>query len=84
MITKVSLVTVRHRTMLLQYYGLYSLFCTLHPHDICFITGIRYLSIFLTFCTHAPTPLPSGNHQHVLGIYESISVMLCLFTCFVL
>jgi len=69
MITKIRIVTIHHHTMLLQYHGLFSLVCALHTHDICFRTGIQYSSVFLTLYTHAPTPLPSDNYQHVLGTW---------------
>ena len=33
-----------------------------------------------TFSPNPPNPLPAGNHQNVLCIYESVSVLLvCLF-----
>ena len=38
---------------------------------IYFVAGIFYLLISLTYLTHPPTPLPSGNHLFVLCIYDS-------------
>ena len=54
-----------------------------HPWLIYFATVSLYLLISLTYFFPALTPLPSGNHLFVLGIYTSVSVLLCLFICFV-
>ena len=42
-----------------------------------------YVLISLTYLTQPPTPLPYVNHQFFLCIYESGSVLLCLFIYFV-
>ena len=55
-----SLVTICHHAELLQYYLLYSLCCTLHPHEL-LITGILYLLLpFIYFAWAPPSqPFPS-------------------------
>ena len=64
---------------------LYSLCCTSHPHDYSVQTKL-YLIWFctnqrctFTFFAHLLTPLPSSNHQNVLCVYDSVSVLLILF-----
>ena len=47
-----------------------------------FVTGSLYLLISLTHFFHSPTSFLSGNHLFVLCIYDSVSVLLCLFICF--
>ena len=42
-----------------------------------YFIGILYFLISLTYFTYPPTRLPSGSHQFVL--YQSVSVLLCLF-----
>ena len=64
---------------LLQYCWLYSLCCTLHLHDI-FFTGNLYILILFPFLS--PHPLPFGNHQSILCIYEFVSVLSAGFLCF--
>ena len=39
--------------------------------------------LFQLFCLPAPALLLSGNHQFVLCIYESVSILFCLSFCFV-
>ena len=76
MITTISLVITCHRTELLQYYWLYCLCCTLHPCALTyFIAGSLYLLIPLTYFTCPLNSFPSGNHQFVLFIKESASVL---------
>ena len=48
------------------------------PWFIYLITGSMYLLNPLTYFTHLPIHLPSGNHKFVLCIYKSIFV--CFFT----
>ena len=43
---------------------------------------LLYLLISLTYLTWSSTHLSSGNHQFVLFIYESVSVLFCLFLFF--
>ena len=40
------------------------------------------LYLLIPFTDPYPQPVPSGNHQFVLCIHESVSVLLCYFTCF--
>ena len=49
-------------------------------HDYSVSTNVYFLipAPFL----HRPTPLPSGNHQNILRIYDSVSVMLAHLFCF--
>ena len=68
------LVTICHHTKLLQYYWLYSPYCTFHPHDS-FVTGILYLLISLT-CLFPP-------HHLVTTCLFSISMSLFCFVMFV-
>ena len=46
-------------------------------------TGSLYLLISLTYFFPPQTPIPSGNHLFVLCIYNSASILLYLFICFV-
>ena len=48
-----------------------------------FATESSYLLIFITYFSTLPTPIPTGNHLFVLCIYDTVSVLLCLFTCFI-
>ena len=52
------------------------------PWLVCFITGSRYFLISFTYRTQSSTPLPSGNHQFVLRIYDSVSVLSAPFFFF--
>ena len=58
---------------------LYSLYCTLHPHDYSVTTNL-YFPITSPFLPNHLTHLPSGTHQIILCIYDSV-LLLCLF-CF--
>ena len=78
--TTISLITTCHRTYLLQYYPLYCLCCTLHPHDLCY-NWMFILPNTLPVIPH-PTPSLSSNHQFVLQIYEIVSVSFCLLIVF--
>ena len=84
MITTISLVIIYHHTKILHYYWLYS------PH-------LHFILVIHLFCNwkfgpfnfrhlfhSSPYLLPSGNHQNllVLCIYDSVSVLLGLFLCF--
>ena len=60
---------------LLQYYSLYSLCCSLNPHSYSVSTSL-YFSIPSPFLLSPPTVLPSGNHQSILSIYESSTVIV--------
>ena len=60
----------------------YSLHCTIHPCDLFY--SWKFVPLNPLHLFHPSLhPLPSGNHQFLLCIYESISVLLCLFICFV-
>ena len=48
-----------------------------------FATESLYLLIFITYFSTLPTPIPTGNHLFVLCIYDTVSVFLCFFTCFI-
>ena len=64
---------------------LLTIFFTLYISCLWFIyfaAGNLYLLISLTYFL-PPTPLPSSNHLFILGIYNSVSVLLCLFSCFI-
>lgn len=76
---QLSVIICQHAT-LLQCYSLYSLRCTFYLCDLPIITGSLYLLIPLTYVSHPPPPIPSGDYQFVLSIYGSASV---LFLCFV-
>ena len=84
MITILSLVTICHHTKVLHCYWLSSPCCLYISFLwlIYFVTGSLYLLVSLTYFTHLPTPLPTGNHLFVLCIYDFVSVLLCLFFCF--
>ena len=49
------------------------------PWLVCFITESLYFLISFTYCTQSSTPLPSGNHQFILGIYDSVSIFFSFF-----
>ena len=53
----ISLVTICHHRKLLQYYWLYSPYCTFHLPDIYFLPGSFYLliSLSLAYFIHFPT-----------------------------
>ena len=59
---------------------LYFLCCTLHAHDYSVTINLYFLT---PSPFHSPpTSLPSGKHQHVLSIDDSVSdLLVCLF-CF--
>ena len=60
---------------------LYSLYCTLHPHDYSVTTDFYFL-IPSCFLSSPLITFPSGNHQNILCIYDSVFVwLICLF-CF--
>ena len=73
-----DLVTVCHPTKTLHSYGLCSPHCTFHACD----------SFFTSSCP-SPVPLflshftPSGDCLFVLCIYDSDSLFLCFFICFI-
>ena len=52
------------------------------PWLVCFITDSLYFLIPFTYFTQSSTPFPSGNHQFVLDIYDSASVLSDPFFCF--
>ena len=67
---------------LLQYYWLYSLCCTLYPHDCSVIYQFVLLNPF-TFSTYSSSkPFPSGNHQNALWVCFW-SACSCVLLCFV-
>ena len=53
-----------------------------HMWLIYFIIGSLYLLICFACLAYPSTPIPSSNHQFDLCIYEPVSVLLCLFICF--
>ena len=53
--------------------------CTLHPWDIYFAAGSLYLLITFTYFVRSLNLLPSGNHQFVFCIYESVCFVLFCF-----
>ena len=57
---------------------LYSLCCTLHPHDYSLTTNLYFL-IPSPFSPILPTPFPCGNHQNILCLCDSVSVLFTLF-----
>ena len=64
----------------------YKFVATLFPILYCASPWLfcNYLFVHLNPLTSSPIPphtLPSGNHQNVLGIYDSVSVLVCL-VCF--
>ena len=68
--------TICQHRKLLKYYSLYSVCCTLHPHDLLFYNW-TFVSFNLLYLFHSS--LSSGNHQFFLCFYECVSVSLCLF-----
>ena len=46
------------------------------------MAGRLYVLIPFTYFTLRPNPLPSGNHQFVLCVCDSVSVLFCLFISF--
>ena len=79
----VNLVTMspyKYITLLLTIFPILSIS---FPWFIYFVTGNLYLLISLTYFTHPPPLLPSGNHLFVLCIYDSVlfcyvcSLILC-------
>ena len=83
MIPRVSLVTICHCTKLLLYYWLYSLLYIsyLMTHLFCNWKLVPLINLpHLSHSSHIP--LPSGNYLFGLCIYESVSVFICLFTCY--
>ena len=61
MVTLVNLVTTCHHTKLLQYYWLYSLWCTPYFHDLFVYNWKFILLIPFTYFTPSPTPYPVVN-----------------------
>ena len=53
----------------------------LHPHDYFVTTNLCFL-IPSTSSPIFPNRLPSGNHQSLLCIYDSVSVLLVCLFCF--
>ena len=78
MIIPINLAPIWHHTQLLDYYWLYSLYCTLHPHDYSMATNLN----FLIPSPILPIPLkllPSGNHQNILCFCSACSFILFFF-----
>ena len=70
-----------HRSYIQVLWLLSSLCCTLHHCD--YSATYLYFLTLLPFSQIPPTTLPSGNHQNVLCVYDSVSVLLvCLFCLF--
>ena len=84
MIISINLVPIWHHTKLLKYYWLYSLCCTLHTHDSSVTTSlyVQILSPFSPILSTPPPPPRSGNHQSLLCIYESVSILFVHLFCF--
>ena len=58
---------------------LYFLCCNLPPHDYSVTTNVYFL-IPSVFPAIPLTPVPCGNHQNILCVYDSVSVLfVCLF-----
>ena len=60
---------------------LHFLYCTLHPHDYS-VTTYLYFLIPSPLYPFPHSPLPSGNHQNILCIHDSISFILVCLVCF--
>ena len=83
MLTTVSLVTSLLPCKDIMHYCLYFPPCTFHTRDsiilqmkVCTASSPSSISFF---------PMPpslSDNHMFVLHIYDSVSILLCLFICF--
>ena len=60
------------------------LVCTLHPREL-FILQLEVCTLNPLHLFHLPPPtlLPSVNHQFVLYIYESVSVLFVHLFCFI-
>ena len=56
------------------------LYCNLHPHGN-FVTTNLYFLIPSPLHPFPYTPLPSGNNQNTLCVYDSVCVLICL-VCF--
>ena len=76
----ISLVFICHHTKILHNYWLYSPYWAFHICDSfilnCKFTPPSLPHLFLS------SPHPSGYHLFVLCVYESVSVILHLFICF--
>ena len=78
MITTISLVTIHHHTKTLQNIWVDSPRSAFHPCDSLICNWKSLPLNLLTFLSFSHTSLLSHN-QLFLGIYESVSVWLCLF-----
>ena len=76
----ISLILTWHHTQILQYYWLYSQCRNLYPYDY-FVTTHLYFSIPSPFSPSPPNSLPSGNHQSVLCVLKSASVLFVHLYC---
>ena len=76
-ITLINLVLTWHPTQLLQYYCLYSLYCTLHPHGYSVTTNLYFL-IPLPFSPSPPIP----SHLATVKMF-SVSWNLFQFCLFI-
>ena len=74
--------TTCHHAVLLQYYWLYFLCCTLCPITYSFHNWKFVSSPPPSHLSHTHLSLPSGKYQFVVGIYGSVSAF-CWFICFV-
>ena len=61
-------------------YGLYSSSYTMHPCSLFYTLGFVYCTS-LRFYLPSQFPLPTGNHEFVLFIFESTSFMNSLDWC---
>ena len=52
------------------------------PWLVCFITESLHFLIFFTYSTQSSAPLPSGNHQFILGIYDCLFCLVLSFVFF--
>ena len=60
---------------------LHFLHCTLYPHGYS-VTTYLYFLIPSSLHPFPHTPLTSGNHQNILCIHDSVSVLLVCSVCF--
>ena len=69
--------------ILLQYYQLYSLQCTLHPHDIYFTLGNLYLSSPSSILPNTPSPSSlSTTNSFIVSVYLFIFCFVVNLFCF--
>ena len=61
---------------------MFPVLCITSPWLVCFITESLHFLISFTYSTQSSAPLPSGNHQFILGIYDCLFCLVLSFVFF--